>query len=87
MIILTHVLIAISSMAYAAYTFVFPAKAKFGLAYILVGLTTLSGAYLIVTTKTNMLQSCLTGLLFIGTNLGGILLARNRFARIRQESN
>jgi hypothetical protein len=85
MIILTHILIAVSSMAYAAYMFAFPTKAKFGLSYTLVGLTTVSGVYLIVTTHTNMLQTCMTGLLFIGANLGGIMLARNRLERIRQK--
>ncbi len=63
---LIHVVIALGSMGYSTYLFIAPAKSRFSIAYTLVGMTLISGTYLVVSMGTPMLRACSTGLFYIG---------------------
>ena len=81
MILLFHIIIALSSVAYSTYLFFVPSKKKLYASYGLVGLTLASGTYLVVSTGAHILQSCLTGLVYIGVVSTVIVGARYRLAK------
>lgn len=79
--LLLHILIALSSVIFTAYTSFTPSKAKLQKAYALVGLTLATGTYLIATKPVHMVQTCITGLVYIGLVTVGLIYARQRLAR------
>ncbi len=85
MTLVLHILIALSSLAYTTYLFFTPSRAKLRLSYGLVAATLASGTYLVVSTHTAILQSCLTGLLYLGLDSLGILSARRKLALLNQQ--
>lgn len=84
--ILLHVLIALSSMAFTTFLYFSPSKNKLRASYVLVALTLTSGTYLVVSTGTPILRACLTGLIYLGAVSLGIVLAERKLA-IRQLPN
>lgn len=80
MLLLAHVLIALSSLVFTSYLFFAPAKRNFYISYGLVGLTLFSGTILVLSTHSPILASCVTGLVYIGVVLIGIVGARHRLA-------
>jgi hypothetical protein len=65
MIVISHILIALSSIAYTTYLFFSPSQSKLYVSYGLVGATVLSGTYLVATRGTHILQSCVMGLVYV----------------------
>lgn len=80
MIIFIHVIIAVASLAATGFSYLSPSKSKLTAAYYLVALTVISGAYLVVSMPAHLVQSCITGLAFIGTSFVGIFAARHKLA-------
>lgn len=80
MIILVHVLIALSSVAAATISYFKPATKRFYASYGLILATIASGTYLIVSMQSNILRSCLTGLLYV-TVVSAITVAAHGRAR------
>lgn len=78
MIVLLHVLIALSSAAYTTYLYFSPSKRKFYAAYGLIGATLASGTYLVISTHSPLLSSCVTGLIYLGIVLTGLLAAHRK---------
>jgi hypothetical protein len=64
MILLLHIAIALASVAFAAYGFFFPSKAKLRVSYGLIAATLTTGTYLVVTAPAHMLEACTAGLLY-----------------------
>ena len=85
MVLIFHILIALSSVAYTTYLFIAPTKAKFYVSYGLIGLTLGSGTYLVVSTHAPLLSSCEAGLAYIGIVLFGLIAARYRLASVREK--
>jgi hypothetical protein len=81
MIILLHVIIALSSMLFTSYLYFVPTKRNFIVSYILIGLTLLSGTYLVLSTSTKMLSACEAGLAYIGGVLVVIVAAQRKYAK------
>jgi uncharacterized membrane protein len=81
MFLLTHILIACASIIFTTYLFIAPSKAKFTVNYSLIALTLISGTYLVVSTHANMLQSCVTGLVYVLAVTLGTIAARYKFTR------
>lgn len=82
MIVLLHVLIALSSVAYTTYLYFRPTKRKFYAAYGLIGATLASGTYLVISTHSPLLSSCVTGLVYLGIVSAGVFAASQKSARI-----
>ena len=80
-VLLLHIIIALSSVAYTTYLFFAPSQTKFYVSYGLVALTIASGTYLVVSTSTPILKVCTTGLIYIAVVSIGIVAAHRRFAR------
>jgi hypothetical protein len=79
-ILLSHILIAVTSVAYTAYALIMPTRQKIRMSGNLVAATIASGTVLVVGAHANMVQSCITGLLYTGVMLSGIAVARMRLA-------
>lgn len=67
---------ALASVVYTTHLFIAPAKRKFYIAYILVGLTLATGTFLVVATHAPVMQSCTTGLVYLAVVSFGIAAAR-----------
>jgi len=65
MVVLFHVLIALSSVCFSTYLFFRPTKRNFLVNYSLIGMTFASGIYLVITTHSPLLQSCISGLIYL----------------------
>ena len=79
--LLLHIIIALSSVIFTGYTSFTPSKSKLQKAYLLVGLTLATGTYLLLTKPTHMVQTCITGLVYIGLVTVALVFARHRLAR------
>lgn len=86
MLLLLHVIIALSSIGYTTYLFISPSKSHFYTAYGLIGLTLASGTYLVISSHAPMLQSCMSGLIYIGVVLGGIVAAHHRLVSAKVDN-
>lgn len=80
MILLTHILIALGSIAYSGLTLIRPSKHKIRVSYGFVAATLISGTYLVVSTHSPILSSCVTGLIYLAVVMSGILAAQAKLA-------
>lgn len=78
--LLLHISIALISVGFATYLYFSPTTAKLYASYGLVGLTLISGTYLVISTGSNILKSCLTGLVYTLVMSGVIAVAQNKLA-------
>ena len=69
MIVLLHVIIAISSIALASFTFFKPSTKKLLVSYGFMIATVGSGTYLLLATGADMLKTCLSGLAYLTITL------------------
>ena len=81
MLVIIHVLIALSSVAYTTYLYFSPTDTKFKVSYGLVAATLASGTVLIISTHTNMLQACMSGLFYLTAVSFGLVLAKHRYSK------
>ncbi|MES2971778.1 MAG: hypothetical protein V4702_05650 [Patescibacteria group bacterium] len=87
MLVLVHVIIALSSVAYTTYLFLRPSKSKLQISYGLVVATLASGTYLVFVTRNNILQACITGLIYVGAVSVGIVLAQRKLTSANIRTN
>lgn len=85
MILLAHIVIALTSIVLAGVTYIRPSRAKLTTSYILAGATLASGTYLIIGAPSHFVSACATGFIYLGIVLSFILAAQRKLARIRQE--
>lgn len=84
MILLTHIVIALASLVCTTYLAFSPSRNKFYLSYVLIGLTLASGTYLVISLHAPMLKTCLTGLVYLGIALAGVVVGYRRLAHAKQ---
>lgn len=84
MILISHITIALLSVAYTTYLYFAPSRNKLRVTYTLVALTVVSGTWLIIANPAHMVQSCITGLAYLAIVFFGIALARNKLAAEHQ---
>lgn len=85
MIVLIHVLIAVSSLIYTAYVYLSPSEAKVRASYGLVGLTLASGTFLVLSKPAHMLQACIIGLFYLGIIVLATVAAREKLATAKNK--
>ncbi|MBI3494430.1 hypothetical protein HY004_00390 [Candidatus Saccharibacteria bacterium] len=83
MVLITHIIIALSSVAYASYTLYAPSKAKLHVSYGLILLTLLSGSYLTILAPAHIAQACASGLAYSGAVLVMTIFAKRKLAEIK----
>lgn len=85
MIILLHVIIAITSLVSTTLSAFLPSKRRVYLSYVLIGLTLATGTYLVVTLHSTLLSVCETGLTYLAIALSGVGVAQYRLASVKQQ--
>lgn len=81
--LLFHIVVALSSIAFAGALYIWPSRKLLGLSYGALFLTTATGVMLIVGMSGDVLGTCLFGLGFVGVVLLGILEGQKKLARAR----
>ncbi len=81
MIILLHVIIAITSIICTTALAFAPSKRKMHLSQALIALTLASGTYLVISMHASLVSSCITGLTYLAVALAGVGVGAYRLAR------
>lgn len=81
MILLTHVIIALTSLGVATWAVISPSRAKLRANYALIAATLASGTWLVIATHSPLLSSCMTGLIYLGAVTTGVVVSARRLAR------
>jgi hypothetical protein len=66
MLVLLHVLAALSSLMLASVLYFAPTRTKLKLTSALVAMTLASGTYLVVSANVRLVESCTMGLIYLG---------------------
>ena len=81
MIILLHVLIALASIVSTTVLAFMPSRSKMRVSFGLIAATLASGTYLVISTHSPLVSSCLTGLAYLSVALAGVAVGAYRMAR------
>jgi predicted tellurium resistance membrane protein TerC len=87
MILVFHIVIALLSVVYSSLLFIAPSKRNFSISYALIGLTLLSGTYLVVSTHSPLVSSCEAGLVYLVIVSAGLVFAQKKILATSQASN
>ena len=80
MAILIHVLVALSSIVYTTFVFVRPSPSRLKLSYGLIAGTFKTGTYLVMSKQAHLLQTCVTGLAYLGAMTLAVFAVHYRLA-------
>ncbi len=86
MFLLLHILVALTSVAQTTYLLFSPSKSKLHFTYTFVGLTLISGTYLGFSKPAHLVQTCVTGLIYIGVISAGIISTHRKLERKKQNN-
>ena len=86
MLVLVHVIIALSGLVSTGISFFSPSKSKINISYALVVATIVSGTALVIIKNANLVSACITGLLYLGVALSGIIAAQRKLAKETSEN-
>lgn len=87
MLLLTHIVIALSSVIFTTLLYFSPSKAKLNFSYVLIGLTFISGTILTISKPAHMIQACTVGLLYLGAVSITTIAARNKMSKVTEKIN
>ena len=87
MLILTNVIIALLGLAQATYGLIVPSQGKLRVTYALTAATFVSGSYLVWHLHAPVLQSCLSGLTYLGLILAATLATQYRMHRAAERQS
>jgi len=85
MMVIIHVLIALSSIAFTTYAYFRPSAAKLKIGYGFVGMTLATGMYLVWSAPAHMIEACTMGLFYLGIVTLGIVATRSKLAAQAEE--
>lgn len=86
MLLVLHIIIALSGLASATLAVFRPSQDKLSLSYGLVAATIASGTALVIVYHAQILSSCITGLVYIGVSLSLIMSAQRRLSASKIKS-
>ena len=78
MLIAFHVAAALSSIVLTAYSIFYPSKARLIVGYGLVAITVATGSYMLFMFPSQMLKTCVTGLVYLAFISAGLIAANLR---------
>jgi len=81
MILIAHILIALSSLAMAAVVYIAPSQTKLRINYGLIIGTLTSGTYLVISSHSGLVSACTTGLIYLAAVSLGTVLARQKLSQ------
>lgn len=80
MILILHIVVALSSVAYSTYMLFGPSDRKLRVSYALLVSTIVSGTYLVILHPAIMAHACMSGLVYSTVVVGMIAVARRKLA-------
>lgn len=80
MVLILHILIALSSVFFSTYSIFKPSNKKVKINYAFLGATWASGFFLVFQSHVSFGHLCLTGILYTGVVTINILLTKRRLA-------
>jgi hypothetical protein len=83
MLILAHVFVAFASVAWVTHLYLHPSRRRLHAAYGLIAVTLMSGTYLVVSTGSPLLSSCVTGIMYLGLVSIGLYASARRLSSDR----
>lgn len=86
MIIILHILIALTSIALTTVAFLRPTRRLLHVNYGFIGLTIVSGTYLTLIAPAHMVETCTVGLGYLAVVTLGTVLARVKLGKLAVES-
>ena len=84
MLLVLHIIAALSGIVMTTFSFLSPSPGRIRFSYGLVMLTIASGTVIIVKDHLSILSVCLSGLLYIGFTVSGLIAASHRLAKQAQ---
>lgn len=85
MLIFTHVVIALLGLVQATYGLIKPSQKKLHATYTFTAATFASGTYLVWHLHANILQSCMSGLMYLSLIVAATVAAQYRLAHARNQ--
>ncbi len=82
MLLISHVLIALTSLAYTTLTYIRPSKKRLNVSYFLMASTLATGTFLVVSTNSSLVSACISGLVYTSIVTVGIFAAKNKLKTI-----
>lgn len=79
-VILTHIIVALLSIACTTFGYIRPTPTNLQASYILAGLTFATGFYMVLSEPVSMLRACLSGVAYLTVVMAGIVLTRRKLA-------
>ncbi len=79
--LLIHIVIAISSVGFTGYVFLHPSKHKLLASYLWVAATIVTGSYLVIMKPSHLVSACLTGLVYLGFVMSGIIATHVKLSK------
>ncbi len=86
LILITHIIIAIAGIVSSGIAYLSPSQARLNLSYGLVAGTLASGTYLVISTSSDLVSSCVTGLVYLAGVSLAIIGAKNKLAVVRAKN-
>lgn len=87
MLLVLHIVAALAGILMSTFSYVSPSLAKIKFSYGLVLATIASGTVIIIEKHVNILSVCLTGLLYIGFTVSGLIAAQHKLAKQTHKIN
>lgn len=82
MLLISHIIIALSSIVFGGYVLLTPSITKLRVSSALIVMTLASGTYLVVSTHSPLLSSCMTGLVYLAVVITGQIAASRKLRRL-----
>ena len=80
MILISHIIIALSSIVISTLALFLPSKTKLNISYVLVAATLISGTILTIASHSQLIQACTTGLAYLAVITAVLVAAKHRLA-------
>jgi hypothetical protein len=87
MLLVLHIVAALSGIGLTTYSYLFPSTTKIRVSYGFVLLTIASGSAIIIRDHLSILSVCLSGLLYIGFTVSGLIAASHKLAKQTQKTD
>jgi hypothetical protein len=87
MLLVLHIIAALGGIIMTTFSFLSPSLPRIRFSYGLVMLTVLSGTVIIIRDHLSILSVCLSGLLYIGFTVSGLIAAGHRLAHQTEKSS
>jgi len=85
MLLIIHIFAALAGIGMSTYSYLAPSVSKIRYSYGLVLLTIASGTVIIIKNHVSILSVCLSGLLYIGFTVSGLVAAQHKLAKVESK--